>query len=233
MPDRKNTVFLILWFRLAAVFLGITTGTGSAETVYEPTWESLQKHPVPKWFADAKFGIYAHWGVYSVPAYDSEWYPRKMYLEDDPVYSYHVQTYGDPSEFGYKDFIPQFQASNFDPDQWADLFVRAGAKFAGPVAEHHDGFSMWASKINRWNAADMGPRRDVVGELVKALRNRDLKIITSFHHAHNIQGYYPQKEGWDTADPQYGDLYGFFKDPRLGLERWQAKIKEVIGQDSR
>lgn len=223
-----NRTKFLTRFRYAVMAAGIYSSVIFAQQKYEPLWESLQKHPVPQWFADAKFGIYAHWGIYSVPAYDNEWYPHNMYIEDSHVYQHHIAAYGDPSRYGYKDFIPLFQAEKFNADEWADLYVRAGAKFAGPVAEHHDGFSMWDSRINRWNAADMGPKRDVVGELTAALRKRNLKVITSFHHAHNIQGYYKEKEGWDTADPQYGDLYGKFKDPRLALERWLAKIAEVI-----
>jgi len=195
---------------------------------YQPNWESLSKYPVPEWFEDSKFGIYAHWGVYSVPAFGNEWYPRNMYRKDSPTYKHHVEKYGEPSKFGYKDFIPEFTAEKFDAEAWADLYQRAGAKFAGPVAEHHDGFSMWASKVNRFNAADMGPKRDVTGELVAALRKRDIKIITSFHHAFNIKGYYTTAEGWDTADPKFGDLYGQFDDEKVAHDRWFAKIKEVI-----
>lgn len=195
---------------------------------FTPEWESLRKHKIPEWFKDAKFGIYTHWGVYSVPAFGTEWYPRNMYREGDGVHKHHVAKYGDPSRFGYKDFIPMFKAEKFDADEWAQLFAKAGAKFAGPVAEHHDGFSMWESNVNRWNVGDMGPKRDITGELVRALRKRNIKIITSFHHAFNVQGYYPVKEGWDTANPQYGDLYGKFKDPKEAYGRWLAKIKEVI-----
>ncbi|MBN1421490.1 MAG: alpha-L-fucosidase [Planctomycetes bacterium] len=206
----------------------LTAVCPAAEPAYRETWESLAKHPVPEWFADAKFGIYAHWGVYSVPAFGSEWYPRNMYIDGNEVHRHHVATYGDPSVFGYKDFIPMFKAGKFDADAWAEIYAKSGARFAGPVAEHHDGFSMWASRVNRWNVADMGPKRDVVGELVEALRKRGLRIITSFHHAFNIQGYYTAKEGWDTGDPRYGDLYGKFDDPKVGWDRWLAKIEEVI-----
>ncbi len=195
---------------------------------YEETWESLSRHPVPEWFADAKFGIYAHWGPYSVPAFDNEWYPRNMYQEGSGVLEHHRATWGDPSVFGYKDFIPLFTAEEFDAEAWAELFVQAGAKFAGPVAEHHDGFSMWASDVNRWNAGDMGPKRDIVGELVTALRARNVRIVTSFHHAFNIQGYYTAKEGWDTADPAYHDLYGQFADRDEAYDRWFEKIREVV-----
>jgi len=229
-PVAFSALFRILRQPLASL-LAVSLAAGAAvgeDEVYEETWDSLRKHPVPEWFQDAKFGIYAHWGVYSVPGYGSEWYPRIMYQKDSDVYKHHAATYGDPSKFGYKDFIPMFKAEKFDPEEWAELYEKAGAKFAGPVAEHHDGFSMWASKVNRWNAADTGPKRDVTGELAAALRKRGIKIITSFHHGYNFQGYYTPGEGWDTADPQYADLYGQFKDPRTAHERWFAKIKEVI-----
>ena len=98
------------------------------------------------------------------------WYPYNMYREGTPQYEYHCKTYGRPSEFGYKDFIPMFTAEKFDPDEWAELFKRAGAKFAGPVAEHHDGFPMWDASDTEWCAGKMGPKRDVVGELEKAIR---------------------------------------------------------------
>ncbi len=197
---------------------------------YTENWDSLSKHQIPEWFKDAKFGIYAHWGVYSVPAYGNEWYPRNMYRDGDNTFKHHKETWGDQSKFGYKDFVPMFKAEKFDAEKWAEIYQRAGAKFAGPVAEHHDGFSMWASKVNRWNVGDMGPKRDITGELIEALRKRGIKIVTSFHHAFNIQGYYTAKEGWDTVDPKYADLYGFpgMEDRTLAHDRWFGKLKEVI-----
>ncbi|MHC4152045.1 MAG: alpha-L-fucosidase [Planctomycetota bacterium] len=151
---------------------------------------------------------------------------------ESDVHEHHVKTWGDPSKFGYKDFIPMFKAEKFDADEWAELYIRAGAKFAGPVAEHHDGFSMWASKVNRWNSVDMGPKRDVVKEITEALRKRGIKIITSFHHMYNFQGYYSKDIdpalGWDITNPEYEDLYGQFKDEKIAHDRWLEKIKEVI-----
>ncbi len=202
----------------------------TVKSAFEPTWESLTKHEVPEWFQDAKFGIYAHLGVYCVPAYGTEWYPRMMYMKsDDPssVFQHHKTTYGDQSVFGYKDLIPMFKLEKFDPAAWADLYYKSGAKFAGPVAEHHDGFSMWASQVNRWNAKDMGPKRDVVGELVKEIRKHDMKVITTFHHGWNFDGYYASVPGFDTTDSKYADLYGKLPED-VQLERWLAKLKEVI-----
>ena len=119
---------------------------------FKDNWESLSKFEAPKWYRNAKFGIFIHWGVYSVPAYDSEWYSRNMYVQGSKAYEHHLKTYGKHSEFGYKDFIPMFKAEKFDPDKWADLFARAGARYVVPVAEHHDGFQMYRSEISHWNA---------------------------------------------------------------------------------
>ena len=212
---------------------------------YVPTWDSLQRHVLPGWLVDAKFGVYFHWGIYTVPAKGQNvtWYPHNMYRPGTPQYRYHVETYGDPSKFGYKDFIPQFTAANFDPDAWARLIKEAGAKFAGPVAEHHDGFSMWASKINPWNAGAMGPKRDIVGEMERAIRAQGMKFFVAFHHAENYWFYPHWRNEYDTADPACAGLYGpphdQARDPGNDWERheppsaafwdqWKAKIFEVI-----
>lgn len=120
---------------------------------YKADWDSLAEHPVPQWYRDAKFGIFIHWGVYSVPAFGSEWYPRNMYLQGSPEYEHHRKTYGNQKIFGYKDFIPMFRAEKFDAEKWLDLFEEAGARYIMPVAEHHDGFQMYASGLSEWNAA--------------------------------------------------------------------------------
>jgi alpha-L-fucosidase 2 len=205
---------------------------------YEANWQSLSKHQAaPEWFRDAKFGIYFHWGVYSVPAFGSEWYPRNMHIEKAREYKHHVQKYGEPSEFGYHDFVPMFKAEKFNAEEWAELFARAGARFAGPVAEHHDGFAMWDSEVTPWNAMDMGPGRDITGELERTIRKRGMKFVTTFHHAFNNQhpidnyptGYYTPKEGWPTAsdDPKLRLLYGNMPRQEF-LKLWGDKLTEVI-----
>ncbi len=188
------------------------------EAKYTADWESLKQHDTPEWFLDAKFGIYCHWGPYSVPEYESEWYAHWMYVNaDNPeavdgkaskFYDHHVKTYGSLKEFGYKDFIPMFKAEKFDAAEWADLFQKAGAKFAGPVSEHADGFAMWDSKITEWDAKDKGPKRDVMGELAKEIRKRDMKFIATYHRQW-LFGWYPTwDETTDASDPQYAGLYG-------------------------
>ena len=123
-----------------------------AQGPYDATWESLSAWHAPAWYQQAKFGIFIHWGVYSVPAFGSEWYSRNMYIQGSKEFEHHVKTYGPHKDFGYKDFIPLFKAEKFDPDAWAELFADAGAKYVVPVAEHHDGFQMYRSDISHWNA---------------------------------------------------------------------------------
>ena len=139
---------------------------------FKDNWGSLAEYQVPQWYKEAKFGIFIHWGVYSVPAFGSEWYPRMMYIEGSPEYEHHRKTYGEPKAFGYKEFIPMFRAERFDPAEWAELFADAGAQYVVPVAEHHDGFQMYKSRISHWNAYEMGPKRDVLGELKDEFEKR-------------------------------------------------------------
>ena len=132
---------------------------------YSDTWESLCRHNTPRWYQDAKFGIFIHWGLYSVPAFGNEWYARFVYKKDSPEYKHHIEKYGTLDKFGYKDFIPMFKAQKFNPDDWAKLFYESGAKFVMPVAEHHDGFQMYDSDLSVWNAKQMGPKKDILGEI--------------------------------------------------------------------
>src|SRR5256714_11203858 len=150
---------------------------------FDKNWASLKAYKVPEWYQNAKFGIFIHWGVYSVPAFGNEWYPRNMYVRGTPEFEHHLKTYGPHNKFGYKDFIPMFTAERFDPDAWAELFRHAGARYVVPVAEHHDGFAMYDSAITRWNAARMGPKRDVIGELARAVRERGMTFGVSSHRA--------------------------------------------------
>jgi len=179
---------------------------------YEPTWESLAQHgAAPKWYRDAVLGIYFHWGVYSVPAYGSEKYPRDMYRVNSGTYRHHRDRYGDPTEFGYHDFIPMFKAEKWDPDRWAALFKNAGADFAGSIGAHHDGFAMWDSAYSPYNSMNMGPHRDVVGEMAQAVRKQGMKVVTTFH---NVRwDYYDAgrqlcPKGVGVNDPKLSGLYG-------------------------
>ena len=207
---------------------------------YEPTWTSLSMHPFPAWLRDAKFGIYTHWGPYSVAGYggnrrylNGSWYARHMYLDDCREHDYHCRNYGKPSpESGYKDLIPLFTAEKFDAGEWAQLFKDAGARFAGPVAIHHDNFAMWKSKVNPWNAAAMGPKRDVTGELEQAIKRQGMKFITTFHHAFNWW-FFKKSDAFDTLDPAAEGLYSRRKEEKelpdaKYLKDWYDQVIEVI-----
>ncbi len=229
-------VFGLLWLPCAQ-------GGEPAQGPFEPSWESLAKRePAPAWFRDAKFGIYFHWGVYSVPAYGNEWYPRLMYARPDQdrnsVYEHHVATWGDPTKFGYPDFVPMFRAEKFNADEWAALFAKSGARFAGPVAEHHDGYAMWDSALTPWNSVDTGPRRDITGELARAIRAHGMRLVTTFHHARNNlweedgkwTGHYQYvMENFPSLleDPQRAIMYGYMPREQF-LKMWLGKLQEVI-----
>ena len=185
--------------------LDAATATGP----FRPDWDSLAAYRVPQWFRDAKFGIFIHWGVYSVPAFGNEWYSRNMYVQGTPAFRHHIETYGPQSTFGYKDFIPMFRAEHFDPNVWLDLFVQAGARYVVPVAEHCDGFPMYDSSLTDWDAAKMGPKRDVVGELAAATRRHGLHFGVSSHRAEHWWWYDGgMKFDSDVRDPRYAGLYG-------------------------
>ena len=196
----KNIIYLIVSVLLLSCSLQKEKET--EKIVYAAEWDSLKKHQTPEWYLDSKFGIYFHWGPYSVPAHETEWYSIYMYQEGHPIRKYHEETYGPLNEFGYKDFIPQFTGEHFNADEWAALFKKAGAQFAGPVAEHADGFAMWDSELTEWNAAKMGPKRDIVGEMEKAVKSQGMKFIATYHR-HWVYAWYPT---WDTntdaGDPQ-------------------------------
>lgn len=214
--------------------------------VYAANWASLTRHPDPEWFRDAKFGIYWHWGVYSVPAYTTEHYIRRMYNEPEGekgwqakarIGEYHRAHFGDPAQFGYKDFIPLFTAAKFNAREWAELIERSGAKFAGPVGLHHDRFPLWDSKLTKWDAKDMGPKRDLVGELEKAIRGKGLKFLVSLHHDRDWAFFEPSYAGnYDTKDPRYASLTGIYPPvhepgappPPEHLQYWEDIVKEVV-----
>jgi alpha-L-fucosidase len=215
-------------------------GAFAAPPAYQPDWESLKRHRTPEWLLDAKFGIYAHWGVYSVPAFGNEWYARRMYDPEDAkgTYEHHRQTWGPQEKFGYKDFVPMFKAEKFDPDQWAEIIRQSGARYAGIAVVHHDGFALWKSKVNRWNAGEMGPHRDLYGDLVKALRAKNLKIVATEHNMRTFGWYLPaepyleqaRKAKLDLFDPQYADLYWneYTSTKAKFVAEWKAKLFEVI-----
>ncbi len=151
----------------------------TAQGPFKPDWPSLHAHQDPEWFREAKFGIYTHWGPVTVGCEDApqggEWYGREMYLTNNPIFAWHRQKFGDQHAFGYKDLISRFTAPKFDPEKWADLFARAGAKFAGPVAVHHDNFALWDSAVAPWNSMKMGPKRDITVDSITPAGSTEVK----------------------------------------------------------
>jgi alpha-L-fucosidase len=200
---------------------------------YQPTWDSIRaNYQFPDWFRDAKFGIFLHWGLYSVPAHGSEWYIAHMYGDQGTI-DWHTQHYGPPDKFGYKDFIPLFKAEHWDPDAWAQLFKKAGAEYVMPTAEHHDGFAMWDSALTRWNAKQMGPKRDIVGDLSKAVRKAGLKFGVSNHRMEHFDFVKPLPGlKTDLYDPATADFYSVAdRSPEARtrfLADWVARNKELI-----
>lgn len=211
---------------------------------FHDTWESLSQFEIPQWFSHAKFGIFVHWGLYSVPAFRNEWYSRNMYIQGTPEFEHHVKTYGPHKDFGYKDFIPMFTAEKFHPGEWAEIFANAGAKYAVMVAEHHDGFQMYDSGLSIWNAAQMGPKRDILGELKTAFEEKGLIFCASSHRAehHWFMGngkdfdsdikeplccgdfYWPSEQ----TQPDQQDLYAKPYPDREFLEDWLCRTCEII-----
>lgn len=205
---------------------------------FQPTWDSLKAgYRVPRWFVDAKFGLFMHWGLYSVPAHHNEWYEKHMYAADR---QWHEEHFGPPDKFGYKDFIPLFTCSNFNADAWADLFKRSGAKFVIPTAQHHDGFSLWDSQVNPVNAKNLGPKRDLIGELCRAVRRQGLKFGVSNHGIENFQFVNPapdlaarlKSEHADLYDPEWADFYHVADRSDAACEKflvdWYARNVELI-----
>ncbi len=179
------------------------------EGPFSDSWESLCDFEVPSWFSKSKFGIFVHWGLYSIPAFANEWYSRNMYIQGSPEFEHHIKTYGPHKDFGYKDFIPLFTADKFNPDEWAELFRKAGARYLVSVAEHHEGFQMYKSDISHYNAFEMGPKRDVLGELKEAVKAQGLRFAASSHRAeHWFYMSHGKEFESDISEPlKRGDFY--------------------------
>ncbi len=215
---------------------------------YKPTWESLSEHQeIPEWLHDGKLGIYFHWGVYTVPAFGSEWYPYNMYRKGNKVNKYHESRYG--ADFNYHQFVDMFTGENFDAKEWAELMKSSGARFGGPCAIHHDGFAMWDSELTPWNAMDRGPKRDVTGEMLSELKRIGLKTITTFHHARNFQRNADNPNEWASSganncgynshfaydpslitssdDPELAMMYGNVPEKQFN-KYWLNIVNEVV-----
>ena len=189
---------------------------------FQPTMESLKDYRCPDWFRDAKFGIWAHWGPQAVPM-AGDWYARQMYVQGHPQYKDHLERWGHPSKHGYKDIIPLWKAEKWDPERLMALYKRAGARYFVSMGVHHDNFDLWNSKHHTWNAVNMGPKRDVVGEWQRAAKAQGLRFGVSEHLGASFtwfqDSHRSDKTGplagvpYDGADPKLAELYHPPADP--------------------
>lgn len=218
---------------------------------FQATRASLESWTVPDWFRDAKFGIWAHWGPQSAPE-AGDWYARQMYQQGHEQYRHHVATYGHPSKFGFKDVIPTWKAERFDPARLMKLYKKAGARYFLSMGVHHDNFDLWASKHQRWNAAGMGPRRDIVGAFAAAARAEGLRFGVSEHLWVTYKWFSIARDHDDTGplanvpydggDPAAADLYATCPEVHRDLKwdesgiaeswkrHWFLRIKDLVDQ---
>src|SRR5450759_3366010 len=170
-----------------------------SEGPFKPTDESLQQFQAPEWFRNAKFGIWAHWGPQAVPR-QGDWYAKRMYQEGGDAYKYHLEHYGHPSVFGYKDIIPLWKAEKWDPDKLMELYKKAGAKYFVSMGTHHDDFFLWDSKIHKWNSVNMGPKKDVVAIWQQAAKKQGLKFGVTEHLGASYT-WFQTAHGSDKQEP--------------------------------
>jgi alpha-L-fucosidase len=186
-----------------------------AKIPFSPTWESLEKYVVPQWYKDAKFGIWAHWGPQCEPE-RGDWYARGMYEEGSDQYKYHVEKYGHPSEFGFKDVINKWKAEKWDPDYLVGLYKKAGAQYFVALANHHDNMDLYDSKYQEWNSVNMGPKKDLMAGWAKAAKKYELPLGVSVHASH----------AWSWMETaQRADKHG----PKAGIP-YDGKVKAEDGK---
>jgi len=257
----KKNVRKLFCVALFAFALSVFSQNQLFAQTFKPTDESFSQYKYPDWFRDAKFGIWAHWGPQAVPR-QGDWYARNMYMnlawdwrkngfgdKPDPDYTYHLAHYGHPSKFGYKDIIPLWKAQRWDPEKLMALYKKVGAKYFVSMGTHHDNFFLWNSKLHKWNAVNMGPKKDVVGLWQKAAKKEGLRFGVSEHLGASYNWFQSargaDKTGpmagipYDGNDEKYADLYHkkaapddkdwLTKDPENQKE-WLSMITELIDQ---
>jgi alpha-L-fucosidase len=264
MRPNRSGFFIAAGFVLVAFAVSCTSKTAKPEqplftASFKPELESFKQYQYPEWFRDAKFGIWAHWGPQAVPR-QGDWYARKMYESNivnrrtnEPTgkpsreYLYHLENYGHPSKFGYKDIIPLWKAEKWDPEQLMSLYKKVGAKYFVSMASHHDNFFLWNSKIHRWNSVNMGPMKDVVGLWQQAAKKEGLRFGVSEHLGASYTWFQPSHGSdpsgkmkgvpYDGANPELQDLYHpktapddfqWLTKDSVNQQNWLASITEVI-----
>ena len=214
----KNLVAALPTLLLSKALLAedlIGNSAAIARGPFKPTWDSLKAYQTPDWFKDAKFGIWAHWGPQCQPE-RGDWYARKMYIEGSEQYKFHVEKFGHPSKFGFKDVINEWKAEEWDPEAIVSLYKRAGAQYFFALANHHDNFDLYNSKYHKWNSVNIGPKKDIIGGWARAAKNNGLKFGVSVHAAH-AWTWYETAQKADTI----GALAGVSYDGKLN--RHQGK----------
>jgi len=231
---------------IAIVFFASAVHTPIARGPFKADMESLTQYRCPDWFRDAKFGMWAHWGPQAVPEM-GDWYAQRMYKQGDPKYKDHLERWGHPSEHGYKDIIPLWKAEKWDPDRLIQLYKKAGARYFVSMGSHHDNFYLWNSKLHKWNAVNMGPKRDVVGDWQKAAKQHGLYFGVSEHLGASFTWFQwshkADKDGpkagvpYDGANPKWQDLYHFpaeegdnkwYSTNPKWQQQWYDRIKELV-----
>ena len=192
---------------------------------FKDNWESLSQFKMPSWYRKGRFGLFVHWGVYSVPAFGNEWYPRRMYLKFDPCFNHRVQTYGANAD--YRQIIEKFNPTEFNADEWAKTFKDSGAQFVMPVCEHHDGVKMYESELNRWNTKQL-LGKDFMLELKSSIEANGMKFFASNHRAEHyffLNGARANCPDSEVTKDLYPDLYGPAKLPDNGNPYADTKLK--------
>ncbi len=226
---KRRTVVKGLATTLPALWMGNSIKTNSffanfnlheplMKGPFEPSWESLKQYEVPEWFRDAKFGMWAHWGPQCQPEY-GDWYARQMYIEGNRDYEYHLEKYGHPSKFGFKDVINTWKAENWNPEELVNLYANAGAKYFVALANHHDNFDNYNSKYQDWNSTKIGPMKDLIGGWERAARKNGLRFGVSVHAAH-ASLFYESSQAADKAGPFAGVPYDGKLQKMDGKDKW-------------
>ena len=216
----KRTIIFVWAVLMALPTLAQESKANIEKGVFEPTWQSLSaNYQAPEWFANAKLGIWAHWGLQCVPE-AGDWYARTMYQQGQGKYREHCKRYGHPSEFGMMDFIPMWKAEKFDPEALVKLYKEVGARYFVCMANHHDNFDNYNSRYQPWNSVNMGPKRDIVGEFAKAARHNGLRFGVSNHSAHAWH-WFQTAYGYDAEGEKAGVRYdAYHRTKEDGKGKW-------------
>jgi alpha-L-fucosidase len=193
-------------------------GFGIAKGPFEPMWESLSSYRVPDWFRDAKFGIWAHWGPQCQPEM-GDWYAKQMYQEGNPIYKFHCKKYGHPSKFGFKDVINEWKAENWDPKSLIEFYKKAGIRYFGALANHHDNFDLWDSTYQPWNSVAIGPKKNIIAGWEKAVHDAGLRFMISVH-GDRAWDWYQDAQGWDKTGEFAGIPYDGLLTKADGKGKW-------------